>query len=387
MPTMNATKLDEGQRYWCDRWDKKRALIELGMADLSLWLRDQASLGIEQLRREGSESVKSIASRMLNVECKGIAERLERLAELVEGVDVQSEINSAETFLDAQILVLGELALLSSAFEQFSQLSFEQQVSLLTTLGLGEEPKSVRIKPELDGRWVALTQQIQRERGLLVRRQWFCRLPSHSELQRHQMLDHPRTFEGIEQRKGLVLSIDYAWGRSPLPPSVPLAGVLKQALRPFEGVAPQRALIYPIHDEEITGSAEYPYLVTHELPHREEWLGLLWSPHLEHSRTSFEQRLCETPWHAVSPALISGCRVINRHENGTLLLLDRVGATISITLPVPTARLKYMKRLVLCIAGRGPVFVVGEWHPHGFNLLSLISEQGRLFSITGGKIA
>gem|GEM_PF-2385782 len=405
---------EEGARYWEARWEKKRPLIELGMADLSLWLRDQATLGIEELRRGGPDPVKAIASRMLNVECKGVAERLERLAHLLGGDQErpawmeragEEPPRSAEALLDAQLLSIGELALLSRAFERLASFSFEQRVSLLSELGLREEPKSARAKPELEGRWVALSQQVERERGLLVRRQWLARLPSVSELQRARRAERSSSerpppeltaseltaserldVELDHQREALSLTLGYAWGSAPLPPASPLGGVLAQPLRAFEGLAPRRALISPLRDMDVAGSAERPYLVTHERPSQDEWAGLPWSPSLTHSRAGFERQVARSPWRAESPALISGGRVICHPVEG-LAYLDASGVSASLSLPVQTAHRSRAERALLCIGGQGPVALVGEWRAEGLLALSLISERGRLYSITGGRIA
>ena len=390
---------EEGARYWEARWEKKRPLIELGMADLSLWLRDQATLGVEELRRGGPEPVKAIASRMLNVECKGVAERLERLAYLLGGDHErptwmersgENPPGSAEAQLDAQLLSIGELALLSRAFERLATLNFEQRVSLLSELGLREEPKNARAKPELDGRWVALSQQVERVRGLIVRTQWLARLPSVSELQRVSRQETPSVagldMELDQQREALSLTLDYAWGSAPLPPVAPLGGVLAQPLRPFEGPAPRRVLISPLRDIDVTGSAERPYLVTHERPSQDEWAGLPWSPGLTHSRAGFERHVARSPWRAEFPALISGGRVIYHPKQG-LSYLDSSGLSASLSLPVQPAHRLRAERALLCIGGQGPVHLVGEWRPEGLLALSLISERGRLYSLTGGRLA
>lgn len=386
----------EAARYWEARWEKKRPLVELGMADLSLWLRDQITMGFEQLRRGGAEPVRALASRMLNVECKGIAERLDRLAGLLgtdeerppwEGRAQVTQPSGAEERLDAQLLAFGELALLSRSFERLARLSFEQRVSLLSELGLREEPKSARVKPALKGRWVALSQQVERARGLIARRQWLARLPTVSERQRALHTQGAPAEPNIPyQREAIALTLDYVWGSAPLPPLAPLGGVISQDLRPFEGPAPRRALIYPIRDEDISGSAERAHLTTHERPSLDEWAGLPWSLSIAHSREGFERQVIEAPWRPIAPALLSGGRVIASRAGG-LSYLDRSGAYIALSLPVQPALQTRAERALLCVGGQSPVSLIGEWRPDGLRALSLVSGRGRLYSITGGRLA
>ena len=371
-----------GHDYWSARWEKKRALVELGMADLALWLRDQLGLGLEQLRRGGAGPITELASRMLNVECKGIAERLERLATLIEpSGSAQSGLDER---LDAQLLALGELALLSKSFERLARLSFEQRVSLLSQIGLSEEPKSARAKPELEGRWVALSQLIERERGLLCRRQWLARLPSLSELEglSSEELNEPT---GARQRASLTQTIDYAWGSAPLPPQAPLGGVVQQPLRRFEGLAPRRVLLYPLSDQAVAGSAERPYLVTSETPSLSEWRGLPWSPSLKHSRAVALEARSEAPWSPNSPALITRGRVVIMPQ-GQLAYLDAEGELEPLSLPAWSQRESLARRSLLCLGGAGPVSLVGEWSAEGLSVLSLISERGGLHSVSGGRV-
>lgn len=382
----------EGLAYWRERWQKKRPLIELGMEDLRLWLHDQASLGLSQLLSEGgAERVRALASRMLNVECKGVARSLEELTTLLsKGKDAQtsSVLGESSDHVDRLLLAFGELSTLSASFERLAHLSFEQRVSLLTTIGLGEMPKSARSKPPLEGRWVCLGSHSDNQEGLLTRRQWLARLSTISEDKNFS--EDKRLSEGerlglhhAERAERLCCVLDFVWGRgwgpgANLPPSAPIGRVLQEPVHSFEGVAPRRALIQPTDPDQASLSSGARLS-------DQEWASLPWSPSLASAHLYYREALAQTPWTQLQPMLLRGARLVRDEERSSssleLLIIDAFGDAYPVRLPKSSPKTsRTLEALTLC--SRGPLYAVGEWSPEGLTLLTLISERGALFEFS-----
>ena len=374
---MSHPPLDEptqdARSAWEARWAEKRPLIELGLRDLALWLDDTLELGVAQLLHAGPRGALDLAARMMNVECKGVSKRLERLASLLG--DESRRVN--ERYLDAArpgearaleplervALSLGELWLIASAGARVDDLTFEARVSLLTEVGLSEPPKEVRLKPPIEGQWVALASALEREGALRERRTWVARLAPVGER------------PGAAGLSGWGLCLDYAFGPSPLPPQLARGERVSPHLRPFEGVAPRRLLAHPT--EGLPASeGDAPVLFGAGRLSPDEWARLPWAEDLSAALDGRAEALACAPWRDLTPLPVREVTLSSRPaaaEGDPLWVIDARGDA----LPLAPLELSARRRW-LAVGAEGGCALLAESTASGHRPLCLVSPRGEV---------
>jgi len=377
-----AAALDHDPRAaWEERWAEKRPLVALGLRDLALWLEDALDLGAAQLLHAGHARVLDLAARMMNVECRGVSRRLERLAALLGDEGRWAHERYAEAPrpddlrplepLERVSLALGELWLLASAGARADALPFEARVDLLTEVGLSEPPKEVRLKEPVAGDWAAVGAAREREGGLVERRTWLARLAPAGR--------RPSA-PGLA---GWAVCLDYAFGPAPLPPQLALGERAAVPLRPFEGGAPRRLLAHPLEGAALGGSEQRPIVLGAGRLRPEEWARLPWAEDLGEALDWRAEALAAAPWRDRTPLAARGVRVACSAASGEgdpLWAVDARGAALPLDLPDLSAR----RRLLAAGGeeGEGACCLLAESTARGHRPLCLVTPRGELVYAT-----
>jgi hypothetical protein len=363
----------DARAAWEERWAEKRPLVELGLRDLALWLDDTLELGAAQLLHAGPKGPLDLAARMMNVECRGISKRLERLAALLGddgrtgGDRYATTARPGETHtlepLERVSLALGELWLLASAGARVDALTFEARVSLLTEVGLSEPPKEVRLKPPVEGQWVALAVTTEREGGLRERRTWLARLAA---------VGQRPSAAGLS---GWGLCLDYAFGPSPLPPQLARGERVSPHLRPFEGVAPRRLLPSPTEGLP-TSEGERPVILGAGRLLPEEWARLPWADDLSQALDWRAEALARAPWRDRTPLVARDITLSSpaaAPEDAPLWAVDARGDALPLTPPPLSER-----RRLLAAGAEGGCYLLAESTVSGHSPACLVTHRGEV---------
>jgi hypothetical protein len=301
------------------RVERRADRVSAGVAELTEWLSDQIRLGLAGLASDGGEQVRAVAARMVDAQAPGLANALNRAADLVGvGNDwpgrVLAELAMAHLLLRGHAGLAGDLpAPLAETVR--TQLGFT--VDTADVLATGER---------VTDRWWVLGRVDDVGEYLVTRRTWLR--------------------GSATGRVALVLSFGPP-GR-PLDTSLVPATTVETALAFYPGAVPLRAL--PV-DESYEGDERV------DRPDGDP---------VDVALDRYADALAHDPWCARWPLLLDGVTPVR--GAGGWLLADRHGAALPLRAAVDPWPL-------LAVSAGRPLTVAAEWADDGLHPLSCWDEE------------
>ncbi|MBT8224811.1 MAG: SWIM zinc finger family protein [Dactylosporangium sp.] len=138
----------------------RRQQIAGGLADLDLWLLDQARAGIARLSAAGYEPWDSVAARLVDAKATALASTVRRLAAIAGDPD-------------RLLTELGLLRLLIAGFRRIEDLPEDLAATVLARCGMPVSTEAVlSVRPPARDSWHVVGIREEREEQLRVRRVW-----------------------------------------------------------------------------------------------------------------------------------------------------------------------------------------------------------------------
>lgn len=136
--------------------------VRAGLAELEVWLGDQARTGLAGLQRDGGASLRAVAARMVDAQAPGVAARLRALPSGLADADWPS------TALEG----LSLLRLLAAAHRRLDRLPEELAATVRSRVGYPTPKRSVLERPAVRDEWAVLGSVDVLEDRLASRRVW-----------------------------------------------------------------------------------------------------------------------------------------------------------------------------------------------------------------------
>lgn len=299
--------------------EKRQAQILQGLDRLDLWLNDLVRNGLSSLETQPAKFWESQAAQMVNAQASGLATRLRRMADIP---------NSGANWPEQLLVHLGQLALLTHAYRGIERLdpALQEDVRLLVGWSLREEEVEARGE-KVNDTWLILG-QVEEE-------------APHGKGQRSWLLG---TTSG---RTALVEQ--FAPKGSPFPQLLPVGASWQADLCYWPGMAPQRAFVAKVHNQQ--GSFDKPFATVETLENFMEQIASI---------------LAQQPWRECFLCLVHN--VIPHYSKADTLWYIR--DSNEQVLPLKSG--PHWK--MLTISGGQPVDFVGEWNGETLLPFGIFSE-------------
>ncbi len=304
-------KKDADPEATAKRAEKREANIQAGVRDLERWLCDLVRRGLASVQREPYAFWDEMASRMVDAQAPGLANRLRVLG----GLAVRGEAQ-----VDVLLEHLGLLHLLLEGYSRIDTLAQALQADIRTQLGLTQDQNALLQQPGIRDRWQVLGQASENENNLTARRSWLR-----------------------GERSGrTVFVLDFAYGGAFTDESLLVNTAFEGELVLFEGHAPQRALVKTWEESEVLSSFSAEMDILNGTAH-------------------YAQALAAQPWLTRYPLALEEVQLIPTcgEKSETWLLTDA-----SHQLPVHP---DFAQGWTLpAVSGGQPLTLFGEWDGRAF---------------------
>lgn len=300
--------------------------VSAGLAQLRLWMCDQARAGLASLEARPSQHWELPAARLTDAQARGLADRVRRLGALPGSGPDWAERTAQE---------LGRLALICHAWERREALDPERRRDLETVVGFTTRVDEVLAAPGLPDRWAVVGRALEE-------------------------LDHPpilsrRTWVLGEDSGRFGLLLHFAPRGQPMRPAPEPGQVVAAPLHAYPGRSGQRV--------ELGLATQPPTPLTTLAGGAADVPALL---------DQLADSLARQPWVDQHPALLHGATPVPSAEGWALQ--DRSGARL------PLQAGEHWTLLALS-AGR-PLSVFGEWDGRALGPLGALAD-GRFVDLEG----
>ena len=303
------------------RADDREKKVAAGIEELELWLQDTVRQGLAAFSQGANARCSQRAARMVDAQCPGLAARILRFAEVLEGLDDQRK---AERHLGE----LGRLQLLIDAYRNSESLSPAMQQTLRTHIGWPVRKEDVLETPAVADTYVSLGT---------------CLQASGHGVTRFTYL--------YGQRTGRFASIISFGAPGQMPePGIPPGKAFEGALCFYPGALPLRALVLSQQDAPADSIEEILANAAENSPFQR----------------AFAEALSLDLWVQSYPVIIAN----------VLITFDKSRPVLTIGgSQVLPASMPYMAGMqLLAFTGGGPHILTGEWD--GYQLKPLAAFAG-----------
>ncbi len=287
--------------------------VTAGMLELRRWLDDLVRRGLADERVKSYDFWDRMAARMVDAQASGVANILRGLA----GVAVGGQADWATKLMDA----LAKLHLLIEAHTRMEGLPPEIQADVRQVIGWTIKEDEIKAQDGVRDHWYVLSNHIEAEDRLRVRRVWLYGLTTHH----------------------YALLLDFAFGTAEFAGRFPPAMVVDAEVVFYPSAYRQRALI-----KGWWGQPQYD-----QRPH------LFGYPGIEPALTAYADALAHNVWLTRMPMLLQGVYVVRQGKNYTLV--DQAGWALPVTLPFA-----FHEWWTAAVTGNHPLPVFGEWDGYTF---------------------
>ncbi|MEM7738544.1 MAG: SWIM zinc finger family protein [Deinococcota bacterium] len=199
------------------RAEQRAAKVQAGLQELELWLHDLLRQGLANIQGRPYSFWDEIASRLVDAQASGLANRLRALGSLAAYGDRSLAYNNTDALLER----LGQLHLLLEGYKRLDTLNPDLQADVKSLIGWTQDQKEVLKQDGVTDRWQVLGQMTSYESNLRTQRSWL---------------------RGEQSGEwGLVL--EFSFGGKPFEYNLVPNTVFEGELVFFAGNAPKRALI------------------------------------------------------------------------------------------------------------------------------------------------
>jgi hypothetical protein len=296
----------------------REASVSAGLDELTQWLHDLLRQGLATCQSRGPGIWDAMASRMVDAQAPGVARMLRDMA----GVAA-----SGEGWQSRLLERLARLHLLIEGYKRREHLPPNLLAEVRTRIGWAQDQESVRAKPGLRDRWLALGQSIEEEEQLRVQRIWLW---------------------GLEARRPALLLAFAAPGQH-LERSVIIGTMLDAELAYFDGAFPLRALIAQRHATPVPPTHPPGYAT------------------LNDAIGAYTAALAQNPWLDRFPLPLQ--EVTPLCEGGRWYICDREGRAM----PLLVRGLQSWR--LVAISGGRPLALFGTWDGNALTPLSAWSGE------------
>ena len=318
--------------------DQRADRVRAGLAELEVWLGDQARAGLAGLARDGGASLPGVAARMVDAQAPGVAARLRALPARLADADWPSRV----------LEELALLRLLAAAHRRLDRLPEDLAATVRSRVGAPTPKRSVLEGPAVHDEWAALGAVDVVEDRLASRRVW---------------LHGART-----GRWALLLS--FGVGGDGLDDSVLPGTVLDAGLHPYRGAGQLRALVGARHGPAVPLSPGDAAAAAAGGGPEEPRDGRPWTGAVGVARAAalFGELLAADPWAQRMPVLLVGAPLLpgeGPDRGDRWWFRGEDGAAVPLVAGAEAWE-------VLARSVGDPVEVMGEWTRDGFLPLGLL---------------
>jgi hypothetical protein len=310
--------------------DERLRRIEAGLLELERWIDDRVRVGLGDPSIARYATWDDLASRLVDAQAGGLANRVRRLAGQVgAGADWHAHV----------LAELGVLSLLARAGRHLRELDEPWREGVAAALGLTVRQAEVRAQVPETWTWAVLGCSDVVEDRIVVRRTWLHAL--HDD-QSHDRRRDPH--DGAHQGWAMLLS--FAAHGAALESPLDVGTVVTADLHRYPGTVALRALLGPVHHQHPDRTPSSSAVAA--------------APTIAEARRRVGSMLALEPWLervpvclTAAPTLVGGSWVLGDHTG----VLPLVGACDIATL--------------LAASGGRSVTITAEWTPLGLLPLSL----------------
>lgn len=309
------------------RLETRVRLMSAGVDDLSLWLADLVRGGLTTARRRPLSWWDQTAARLVDAQVPGLAERVRRIA---------SVVNGSEDWVDALLLEVGRLRTAAEAWRHRDALDPAGTGDLRAVLGWAVPTDDVRAGERLTDVWCVLG-AYRTDTGKVAEQRTWLRGEATGEV---------------------VRVLDFAAGGQPLPVARLAGARLRGELVRYPGAGVRRGLF--VAEPEPDGALD-------ALPDGGDLAG---------AAATRALALAGDPWTAQVPVLLSGVRLDARPDAPVdgrpagVRVVDAAGRVLPVLAsPDPWA--------LVAVAGGAPVSLFGELEDGALRVLAASGVPGR----------
>jgi hypothetical protein len=291
------------------RLEERLALMDAGMADFALWLRDLVRGGTAAARQQPYAWWDDTAARLVDAQLPGLAEQVRTLA---------SDVRTRDDWADHLLATVGRWWTATHAWARRDTLSPDQMGDLRAYVGWPFATDEIRAADAVTDRWLVLGAHRSDDGRLQQQRTWFWGETTHE----------------------IVQVLDFAAGGQTLPVARVVGSLLEATVARYPGTTSRRALLV---DEPVpVGDVG----------------GLPAGGDVDDALASAADAWAVNPWAARVPVLLSDVR---------MCVTDLVDAGDR-SLPLLPGTVPW---LALAVSGGGPVTVFAEVEERGARPLSV----------------
>jgi hypothetical protein len=163
-PADKSTEKVPDEAAQAERARAREAKVRGGMDELRRWLRDLARRGLADDSVKTYEFWDRMAARMVDAQAAGVARRLRGMA----GIPFSGRQDWATRLLDE----VSKLYLLAVSYQRIDTLPEATQEDMRTLIGWSYKQEAVLARPGLRDSWLVITQNLETEDRMRIRRVW-----------------------------------------------------------------------------------------------------------------------------------------------------------------------------------------------------------------------
>lgn len=295
-------------------------IMREGISDLQRRLLDLVRLGVGALEATPPQYWLDFSARMVDAKLGALGRRIKKWATF--------KAQYPEDWHEKLLREMGQLLVLSRAFENFDALSDVLQEELLAQAGVSVKKETLLAQTGVSDNWVVLAQiEKNEDDGLRSRRVWLWG----------------------EHTAQAVLLLDFVFGSAAFDTTWVNGGIYAAQAVFYPSAWPQRVLL------------QQPQWV-------EKKIDFVAMPGFDSLLEAYAQALAQNPWLAHFPALVADVTPV--WAQNKLILVDNTGKCVDTEGGASPWS-------ILALSGGQPITVFGDWTGRSWHILALIAE-GRL---------
>lgn len=212
------------------RAEKRETNIQAGVEELELWLHDLMRQGLASLESKPYGFWDEMASRMVDAQAPGLANRLRTLGSLSARGNRYNKQDKTEVVLEQ----LGLLHLLIEGYKRLDDLTPDLQADVKSLLGWAQDQNTLLKQDSIMDTWQVLGQVTSSENNLTAQRTWLYG----------------------ETSGCMALVLNFAFGGKAIESGLHVNSVFNGELVFYAGHAPQRALVKEKQEHQALGYFE-----------------------------------------------------------------------------------------------------------------------------------
>ncbi|MDA9774524.1 SWIM zinc finger domain-containing protein, partial [Saprospiraceae bacterium] len=209
-------ELDKRKDAQAKRQEDRSILVNAGIAELELWLKDLLRSGLLELPNKPAKFYHSMAARMIDAKASGLAGWIKALSKL--------DFSDQEVWLNDACEIIAKLNLIIQSWKKKDQLTPEWLASIKNLIGWSQSPKALQSDKDalaIRDYWLVIGQEREKSEEIIIQRTWLYGLR--------------------EQRT--MLDLTFGTPFSPLQNSFVVGKILKAEVAFFESQFPQRGVV------------------------------------------------------------------------------------------------------------------------------------------------